>query len=206
MKVIPEKSDFFLTINSIKEFELKIKGSRFISKAFPVVSKEEAEFFLAELRKQHYNATHNCFAYLIGTDNNNFRYSDDGEPSGTAGKQIFQAINHFDFKNILVGVTRYFGGTKLGVGPLARAYYEASHEVLLLCEPKYVYFTDEFEILSDYQLITLLKQLFEDYSLELEEEYSDEVRFKTKILKSASDIFQKKIIDKTNGKVHIKKL
>jgi uncharacterized YigZ family protein len=206
MPVITDNSDFYLEINSPQECEIKIKGSRFIGHAFPVSNKEMSEEQINIIRKLHYNASHNCFSYIIGFDGNNFRYSDDGEPSGTAGKQIFQAINHFGYKNILVIVTRYFGGTKLGIGPLSRAYFDSAKEVLSLCEKKVIYKTTKFEIESDYTSISLLKHIFEDFSVNLTEEYLENVKFKIDVLNSQSTKFEELIIEKTNGKVNIRKL
>ncbi len=100
--------------------ELKVKGSRFIAQVFHVSSREEAEQVYDRVKKKYHNATHNCFAYRIDSDQ--FRYSDDGEPSGTAGKPILQALDGHELLEALCVVTRYFGGTKLGTGGLIRAY------------------------------------------------------------------------------------
>ncbi len=113
----------FRTIQSVTSTKFTEKGSKFIGHALPAESIEEAERELQRLRKTHYNATHNCYAWKIGHDKNiQFRYSDDGEPSGTAGKPIFDMLAKHDVTNILVVVTRYFGGTKLGTGGLVKAY------------------------------------------------------------------------------------
>ncbi|MBU1098292.1 MAG: YigZ family protein [Bacteroidetes bacterium] len=118
----------FTTLQNRNEFKFKEKGSLFIGNAIPVNTFELAEFSLEEIRKKYYDATHNCFAYnLFG---NQSRYSDDGEPNGTAGLRILNAIEHFSLINTLVVVTRYYGGVKLGVGPLGKAYYYAAYNVL----------------------------------------------------------------------------
>ncbi|MGE5399092.1 MAG: IMPACT family protein [Ignavibacteriales bacterium] len=118
----------FFTIGSNTEYKFKEKGSVFIGQCYPVSSTEEANSILENIRKKYYDATHHCFAYTL--INNDFKYSDDGEPSGTAGIRIFNSIQHFSLTNILVVVIRYFGGTKLGVGPLGKAYYNAAFSVL----------------------------------------------------------------------------
>ena len=110
--------------------ELKIKGSRFIGESFLVRSVSEAEDALHDVRKREFNATHHCWAYRLGIHGNEFRYSDDGEPKGTAGLPILRQIEGVDVTNTLVIVTRYYGGTKLGTGGLARAYGDAAKEVL----------------------------------------------------------------------------
>lgn len=106
--------------------QLKIEGSRFISDIFPADNEEDAKQKLESVRKKYYDATHHCYAYVIGVEKTNFRYSDDGEPSGTAGIKIHSAIQSKNLSDILVVVTRYFGGTKLGVGGLGRAYFEVA--------------------------------------------------------------------------------
>ena len=114
--------DHYLTIEKLSEAEYKDRGSRFIAYAFPVA---EIGFFkkkLQEIKKDHSKATHHCFAYRIGVDGNNFRVSDDGEPAGTAGKQILGQIDSKSLVNTAVIVVRYFGGTLLGVPGLINAY------------------------------------------------------------------------------------
>lgn len=112
------------TIVSPTEFKLKEKGSIFIAKSFPIISEDDANNLLNQQRKEFYDATHHCYSYKL--QNRIFKYSDDGEPNGTAGIRIFNAQNHFELTNILTIVIRYFGGTKLGVGPLGKAYYESA--------------------------------------------------------------------------------
>lgn len=121
-------AESFYTVTNYTETKFKEKGSGFIGRVFPVKSNTEAENKLEEIRKKYYDATHNCFAYKIR--NEDPRYSDDGEPSGTAGMRILNAINHFELENVLVVVTRYFGGTKLGGGPLGKTYYNSAHNTL----------------------------------------------------------------------------
>lgn len=113
------------TIINKSEFQFKEKGSLFIGYVFPIQNLDEAELILSEIRKKHYDATHNCYAFKF-IDKESFKYSDDGEPNGTAGIRILNAINHFNLSNVLVISTRYFGGTKLGVGPLGKAYYNSA--------------------------------------------------------------------------------
>ena len=118
----PDKID---TINNHARSEFKEKGSLFVAQIFPIQNSEEAENLLSKIRKKYYDATHNCYAYKL-IDNDDVKYSDDGEPNSTAGIRILNAINHFNLSNVLVISTRYFGGTKLGVGPLGRAYYNSA--------------------------------------------------------------------------------
>ena len=108
----------------------KEKGSKFIASAFTVMNEDEAKRAIAEIKKQYFDARHHCYAYMIGPDKTNFRSSDDGEPSGTAGKPILNQILSKDVTNVCVVVTRYFGGIKLGTSGLINAYKTASREAL----------------------------------------------------------------------------
>ncbi|MCX7875773.1 MAG: YigZ family protein [Melioribacteraceae bacterium] len=117
------------TISNETEFKLKEKGSLFIAKSFPINSEDEINNKLFLIKKEFYDANHHCYSYKL--QNGIFKYSDDGEPNGTAGIRIFNAQNHFQLTNILTVVIRYFGGVKLGVGPLGKAYYETAFESLL---------------------------------------------------------------------------
>lgn len=103
-----------------------IKKSRFIGYGKPVTSEAEAIAFIEELKKQHWNANHNCSAYVIGERDEIQKASDDGEPSGTAGKPILEVIKHHGLKNVVIVVTRYFGGIMLGAGGLIRAYTDGA--------------------------------------------------------------------------------
>lgn len=106
--------------------ELVEKKSRFIVSVIPVTSIEEVQQALEKIKKKYYDARHNCFAYVVGDGGEEIRCSDDGEPSGTAGKPILDVIQGSGIKNILVVITRYFGGTLLGTGGLVRAYSQAT--------------------------------------------------------------------------------
>ena len=117
-----------VTLKTKNESKYKEKGSVFIGLCFPISNAEEAEQLLSEIRKKYYDATHHCFAYKL--IDNVEKYSDDGEPTGTAGIRILNAISHFEITNVLVVVVRYFGGVKLGVGPLGKAYYTAAVQCL----------------------------------------------------------------------------
>lgn len=122
--------DRYRTIKNYTEFELTEKKSKFIAAASSVGTVDEAQIFIDNIRKINYNATHNCFAFKTGTDKETTRYSDDGEPSGTAGLPILNAINSAGLSNVVVVVTRYFGGTLLGTGGLIRAYGETARQCL----------------------------------------------------------------------------
>ena len=119
-------TETYNTIISEGQDEIVEKKSRFIGYAVPVSTEEEAYAFVERIKKQHYDARHNCFAFAIGSENTLLRFSDDGEPQGTAGKPILEVITGNQVVNICIVVTRYFGGTLLGTGGLVRAYTEAA--------------------------------------------------------------------------------
>jgi len=126
------EKDFYYTINQDAVAEFKDRGSRFIAYAYPIQSTDDFKKYLQQLKKEHPKATHHCFAYRLGLDGNNFRVSDGGEPSGTAGKPILGQIDGKGLTNVLVIVVRYFGGTLLGVPGLINAYKTAAAMALQL--------------------------------------------------------------------------
>ena len=114
------------TVYRGQEAEIYEKKSRFIATVQPIATEAEAETFIEGLRKKYWNASHNCFAYVLGETQGIQRYSDDGEPGGTAGKPILDVLLGEELHNTLIVVTRYFGGTLLGTGGLVRAYQSAA--------------------------------------------------------------------------------
>ena len=124
----------FLLLTKGAEAELVEKKSRFIATVRPVSSEEEAIAFIDEMKKKYYDARHNCSAFIIGSNAQMTRSSDDGEPSGTAGKPMLEVLLGSGIRNIAAVVTRYFGGTLLGTGGLVRAYSGVLKEALEGCE------------------------------------------------------------------------
>jgi len=120
------QTDTYKTISANSEGIYKEKGSKFLAFAMPVSSVDEVKVLIEHYRKTYYDARHVCFAYCIGPQREEYRVSDDGEPSGTAGRPIFGQINSFGLTNILVIVVRYFGGVLLGTGGLVAAYKSAT--------------------------------------------------------------------------------
>ena len=118
--------DFYTTIEKSSNAEFKDRGSRFIAFAFPIETADDFKKELQVLKKEHPKAVHHCFAYRMGTDGNNFRSSDDGEPAGTAGKPILGQLISKGITNAAVVVVRYWGGTMLGVPGLINAYKTAA--------------------------------------------------------------------------------
>ena len=127
--------DHYNTIEKSSAAEFKDKGSRFIAFAFPISDANDFKEKLQNIKKQHPKATHHCFAYRLGPERNIYRVSDDGEPSGTAGKPILGQIDSNQLTNVLIIVVRYFGGTLLGVGGLINAYKTSAALALQLAQP-----------------------------------------------------------------------
>ncbi|MDQ1267059.1 MAG: hypothetical protein QG635_2212 [Bacteroidota bacterium] len=192
--------DVYFTTASVTDSEIKIKGSRFIANVCSANSKSEAEFFLEQIRKQYYNATHNCFAYRIGYEGMEYRFSDDGEPNGTGGKPILYAIKKSELSDIIVVVTRYFGGTKLGIGPLARAYSEAAQLALDKTEKKPVYRTMQVKVFCTYEDFQAVKKLTGDIAVGVEEFFSDSIELIVQMPISKVDYYISKINSITNGR------
>ena len=131
---IMKEAEYYYTVESAAIAEFKDRGSKFIACSFPIKTTTDFKKNLQEIKKEHPKATHHCFAYRLGTDGNNFRVSDDGEPSGTAGKPILGQIDSKNLTDILIVVVRYFGGTLLGVPGLINAYKTAA-ALVLQCTP-----------------------------------------------------------------------
>jgi uncharacterized YigZ family protein len=164
--------------NSIKtlacesEFRLKEKGSTFISISRPIENDEEALSFIHLVRKKYFDATHHCYAFNLAE--NKFKYSDDGEPNGTAGIRIYNAQKHFDLTNLLTVVIRYFGGTKLGVGPLGKAYYQAAYENLKGSKKINKILHHEIEITYAFSQSNNVHHLISKHALIIRQNFCDE--------------------------------
>jgi uncharacterized YigZ family protein len=124
------ESDIYKTIKSSAQGVYKEKGSRFIAFATPVNNQDEIKSMVDKVRKEYHDARHHCYAYMLGKERLNWRVNDDGEPSGTAGRPILGQINSFGLTNILIVVSRYFGGTLLGVSGLINAYRRAAADAI----------------------------------------------------------------------------
>lgn len=192
--------DIYYTIEKEVSSEIKIKQSRFIANAAPVTNKESAMEYLEQIRSKYFDATHNCFAYLIGQDENEYRAADDGEPSGSAGKPILFSIKKFELSDIIVVVTRYFGGTKLGVGGLVRAYSEAADIALEKSKIKEIHITKRIKITCAYEELSSVKRLVDNEAVSFSEEYTDKVVIFAEIHLSKTENFIKTLIANTNGR------
>jgi uncharacterized YigZ family protein len=161
---IKKRMDSYNTIEQTSTAEFKDRGSRFIAYAFPLTAKEMFKEKLNDVKKEHPKASHHCFAYRIGTDGNNFRSGDDGEPSGSAGKPILGQIDSMGLANVLIVVVRYFGGTMLGVPGLINAYKSAASMALQTTAIVQKAVEINYELLFDYSLINPVMNIVKQYN------------------------------------------
>ena len=191
----------YKTVYRGKEGEIIEKKSRFIATVRLVETEEEALAFIEEMKKKYWNATHNCFAYVIGERRECVRCSDDGEPSGTAGKPMLDVLLGEDMYNTAVVVTRYFGGTLLGTGGLVRAYSKAVQEGLAQSDLIEKQYGNILEIGTDYNGVGKIQYLIGENKIPvLEAEYTDKVRFRVLLPLSETEQFQKLLIEATNAR------
>jgi len=197
--------DFYYTLKGQASTEIKIKGSRFISVVQPVITEEAAESLIHLLRKKHYDATHNCTAFRLGRgEPYNFRYNDDGEPSGTAGRPIFEAITARSLTNVVCIVTRYYGGTKLGTGGLARAYGGAAGEAFDKAGRIEKLITADLRINFNYDLTGVIMNRLSRFEAKIIETiYSDNTELIIQIRCSKLAVLQKELINAAAGKIII---
>jgi uncharacterized YigZ family protein len=197
---ISDMKDAFQTIFGTGTGEFIMKKSRFIATVCQAESAEEAEVVIEDLKKKYWDATHNCSAYIIGTENPLMRCSDDGEPSKTAGRPMLDVLLSHELTNIVVVVTRYFGGTLLGTGGLVKAYQSAVIEGLNNSRIIKKELGLKTTITTDYNLIGKLQYLIsQEHITELSSEYTEVVRLTLLVPISKVDPLTKKIAELTNG-------
>jgi uncharacterized YigZ family protein len=190
----------YKTIQEYGASEFIIKKSRFIGHAKPVHTEEEAVQFIEAIKKNHGSATHNCSAYVIGERDEFQKQSDDGEPSGTAGKPILEVIKHQGLKNVAVVVTRYFGGIMLGAGGLIRAYTDGAVVGIEAAQPIYKVSHRQVFVEVDYTWYGKLENEFRNRNLLLgEPQFTDKVIVMCYPLEEQTEAFISWITDVTQG-------
>lgn len=199
--------EHYKTIYEGGEGEIIEKKSRFIATVRHVEAEEEALAFIEAMRKKYWDATHNCFAYVIGIQRELMRCSDDGEPQGTAGRPMLDVLLGEGLNNTVVVVTRYFGGALLGTGGLVRAYSKAVREGLTQSRVVDRKLGVLLEVLTDYNGIGKLQYLMGQRGLyAVDTEYTDHVR--VTVLVSVNEIasFEAEVTEGTNGKARMQRL
>ncbi|MBU5481265.1 YigZ family protein [Blautia sp. MSJ-19] len=196
----------YKTVYEGGEGEIVEKKSRFIATVRPVETEEEALAFLEEMKKKYWDARHNCYVYSIGMNREFTRCSDDGEPSGTAGRPMLDVILGEDIYNVAVVVTRYFGGVLLGTGGLVRAYSKSVQEGLAASKVILKQKGVSLKITTDYTGIGKIQYIAGERNIPvLDSEYTDKVVMK--LLVPVQDIgsVEKAITEGTNGRAGIEK-
>lgn len=184
------------------EGEIVEKKSRFIATVRRVETEEEAIAFIEEMKKKYWDARHNCSAFVIGTRGELTRCSDDGEPSGTAGRPMLEVLLGEGIRNIAVVVTRYFGGVLLGTGGLVRAYTQAVKEGLLNCSVGTMVHGYEVLLNTDYNGIGKVLYLLGQYGLEpADSDYGVDVTLQLQIADTQAERLKKELIEATSGKI-----
>ena len=184
--------------------EIVEKKSRFIAQVFPVETEEEVATILEQMKKKYWDARHNCYAFVLGEASQISRCSDDGEPSGTAGRPILEVINGKELTNILIVVTRYFGGTLLGTGGLVRAYTEAAKLALADAGIHQMQRMKLMDITCSYNDSGKVQYLLSTNEISIENtEYGADVTFHTAVPVSDVSMIKKKITEATAARAVI---
>ncbi|MDY0014901.1 MAG: YigZ family protein [Bacteroidales bacterium] len=182
--------DIYKTIDEMSESVFKDRSSRFIGLLYPLSSEEEVKSILSGLKKEHYNATHHCYAYTIGhVGPPAFRINDDGEPSGTAGRPIYGQLLSYELKNVLAVVIRYYGGTKLGVPGLINAYKTTTQLAIQNARILEKTIKDVYKLHFDYlQMNDIMRMLkMNDISIRKNDYQDDKCIIECEVVRSKSD-------------------
>ncbi|MCQ2548333.1 MAG: YigZ family protein [Clostridia bacterium] len=190
------------TITEAVKVEYTIEKSKFIAYLSPANTREEAEDFIKSIRKKHYDATHNVPAMIIGENKEIKWSSDDGEPSGTAGLPMLQTLEGHDLRNVVLVITRYFGGIKLGTGGLVRAYTEGAKGAI---DAAKIFELRKVAVISfecDYSTLEMIKASQGDFSLK-NIQYSDKVKAQALCELEELETVEKSLINISKARINI---
>jgi uncharacterized YigZ family protein len=193
----------FRTLAGRGRAEFVVKGSEFVGHAAPVDSVEEAEAFVAEIRETHPDATHNVPAYRVRADPFREYASDDGEPSGSAGKPILNVLSGQDLENVVVVVTRYYGGTNLGIGGLVRAYGRAAKEAVADAGTREAVPHETVRVVVDYDDSGTARGIVESAATEFEATYEERVTFEARVPTAEVGGFRDRLRSATSDRVEL---
>ncbi|MCO6041749.1 YigZ family protein [Thermococcus alcaliphilus] len=196
----------YKTVRGFEKVEKVYVDSLFIGYAMPVKSEKEAKEFIRKVKEAHSDATHNVSAYRVREGNTLLvHYDDDGEPRGSAGKPVFKVLEYKGLENVVVVVTRYFGGTKLGYGGLIKAYSETASEALEKAGIIEVIKKEPIEIVFPYNLYNAVEKALERFEADIfEREFNVEVKFVAGVLPEKKEELIKYLIETTKGKAKIR--
>ena len=195
----------YRTLKGFGSARFVVKKSVFIGYASPANTEGEARAFIEKIRAHHSDATHNVSAYLIN-DGKNFaiRYDDDGEPKGSAGKAVLKVIQNKGLSNVVVVVTRYFGGIKLGYGGLVKAYSDAASLAIENAGIVEVYETERFEVTFPYNLFHTVKETVDDAGGRVvNEEYGELVKFTVETRRGEAKPLIELLTERTRGRIKV---
>lgn len=194
----------YKTIKQAGSHEIVIKKSRFICHIFRINSEEDAKEKIATIKKAHYKATHNCSAYTLGKKQEIQRFSDDGEPSGTAGIPMLEILKKLELVDCLVVVTRYFGGTKLGAGGLIRAYGGACNETIKVIGIVQNVLLQEIQLTIAYHQLNSLENFCRNNNFNLEKmDYAEKIHASIYIAYEATESLNNSLIELFNANIII---
>lgn len=197
----------YIMLSKGAQAELVEKKSRFIATIRPVSSEEEATAFIEEMKKKYYDARHNCSAFVIGSKGELTRSSDDGEPSGTAGRPMLEVLTGSGIRNIAVVVTRYFGGVLLGTGGLVRAYSGAVKMALEQCETITRRYGVQMLIKTDYNGVGKIQYLLGSKDVVIQDSvYAADVQMTVLVPIEEYDRLCKELVEATNGRVWLEEV
>lgn len=189
-----EREDQYRSIEAPSQGLFKDNGSRFIAFAFPVESEAEVKDIVAGLKKEYHDARHHCYAYRIGLDGGTWRANDDGEPSGSAGRPIIGQIDSLGLSDILVVVVRYFGGIKLGIPGLIRAYKTSTADALSSAKIIEKIASKNFRITFDYMAMNAVMKVLKDMSLPQKgQSFGTECSLDTRVRLTEVEVFIEKM-------------
>lgn len=211
------KKLLYKTVKEHIEYEIpKIKWSRFIGNIFHIKNKEDAEHYLAQIQEKYRDATHSCYAYHYGANVNYdlfwnldlipeyTKQSDEGEPTNTAGKPILAQIKWHDLYNILIVVTRYFGGTMLGIGGLIQAYSECTKQTI---QQSTIIDTEIMKKISytyNFDLLPIVRNVLNKYDAKIiEEKYGEAINMTIEVNAWYLESFKKEIFENSKGQIKI---
>ncbi|HHV18811.1 MAG TPA: YigZ family protein [Thermoanaerobacterales bacterium] len=197
--------DEFLTVNKPSESMYVVKKSKFIANVVPIKNNNEAEKHLEQFRKKYWDATHNVYAYVLGLNDEIQKFSDDGEPSGTAGRPVLEVVKSKEVKNVLVVVTRYFGGILLGAGGLVRAYSESASIGLKNSNIIRRIKSNAYEITTDYSMLGRLQWEMNEKNIIIKDiDYTEKVTMTVYVPESYNLDLEQFILNITSGNSVVK--
>lgn len=190
------------TIDEVKEVTTIINKSSFIAQVYPVYSESDVKDYLIKTKKKYYDASHHCYSFKLA--GGTVRYSDAGEPNGTAGIRIQNAIEHFSLINQLIIVSRIFGGIKLGVGPLGKAYYQSAYQLIADSKISIKQLFQKATISTIYDHISFIHRILSNHQSIVEDsDYDDSIKLTCLLKSSEIELISKKLSDLGKNKITI---